>query len=359
MRTLLLLALISPILVNAQITVTSSDFADAGDTIRMSTTTDFTIDIATTGANQTWDYSGLVAEEQYVKEYFDMSSASTFVNVVFGFFASPAYQADYYLPNDDLPLSQVSGILPVPINDVFQYSKKTNDSITAVGFALSVDGNEVPFKSDTIETMYKFPLNYTDTYSSRGFTDMDMNPFVDAIWRQYKQRSTEVDGWGSITTPFGTFDAIRLRHTITEVDSIWFDVLGTGSPFWIPLSLPDKYVYEWWANGQKEALLRIETNDVFGLEVVSSIEYQDNYIEFAGIDEKSNEISIYPNPVGDILHLGGLVQQVDYQIVDMSGNVIESGSTNENVMTSQLVPGQYKIIFDESTGIAPASFIKK
>ena len=188
---------------------------------------------------------------------------------------------------------------------------------------------------------------------------MDMSPFVDAIWRQYKQRNTEVDGWGSITTPFGTYNAIRLHHVIAEVDSIYFDLLGTGTPFWIPLTLPDTHVYEWWTNGEKEALLRIETSEVVGFEVVSSIEYRDNVIDFTGLEETTNEVNIYPNPVEDQLHIAGLIKQVDYQIVDMAGNLVKSGSTNENVNTSQLTPGQYKIIFDESTGIAPTSFIKK
>ena len=359
MKTLLLLGFIIPFTVTGQISLTGNDFADEGDTVRMSTTTDLSIDFSTTGANQTWDYSNLVAEEQYLKEYFDMSNASTFVNVVFGFFASPDYQASYFLPNDDLPLDQVGGILPVPITDVFQFSKKTADSITAVGFAISVDGNEIPFKSDTIETTYKFPLNFMNTYSSRGYTNMDLNPFVDAIWKQYRQGSIEVDGWGSITTPYGTFDALRLHHTISETDSIWFDVLGTGSPFWIPLTLPDNHIYEWWTTGEMEAILRIETSEVLGNEIVSGIEFRDVYLGLAGINELKSSIEIYPNPVNETLQVDGLNESTRYRVLDLSGKTVLVGSTQDHINMSSLLSGQYLLVFADGNEIAPIKFIKE
>ena len=67
---------------------------------------------------------------------------------------------------------------------IYQFSKKTTDSITSIGYAVSVSGTEVPFKSDTIETRYKFPLNYGDQYSSRGYSLMDLNPVYNGVLKQ-------------------------------------------------------------------------------------------------------------------------------------------------------------------------------
>ena len=87
---------------------------------------------------------------------------------------------------------------------------------------VDIEGNEVPVKSDTIETRYKFPLQYGDAYSSRGYTHLDMNPFYNGIWVQYRQRSSLVDGWGSITTPRNTLatKAPQLPESVLNMNSI-------------------------------------------------------------------------------------------------------------------------------------------
>lgn len=360
MKLLLFGAFVFPVLAFSQITLNANDFANADDTVRMSITMDLTIDYSTTGANQTWDYSSLTPDSQELREFYSMANASAFVNFIFGIFAPSNYQATYFSPNNDLPLDQVSGFLPVPITDVFQFSKKNNDSITSIGFAISVDGNEVPFKSDTIESRYKYPLTFNDTYSSRGYTEMDLNPVADVIWLQYRQRETEVDGWGSITTPYGTFDAIRLRHTIDEIDSIRMDFFGTGTPMWIPIPVPTSYIYEWWTNGEKEPILRIETTSVFGNEIVSSIEYRDNYVDLtAGIEEYEVGLSVYPNPVSTVLKVDGISNSCSYQVISTEGKLISSGKTNGLISVESLVSGTYHLLIQTNSGQKQFSFIKK
>jgi hypothetical protein len=356
MKRFLIALIIFPFAAYSQITLTSQDFGDAGDTAVMSTTTDMGIDFATTGANQTWDYSGLVAESQHLVEYYDMSNLSFLVSVVYGAFAATDYQASYYMPNSDLPLDQVGSFLPVPIDNIFQFSKKTADSITSVGFALDVDGNEVPFKSDTIETRYKFPLNYNDIYSSKGYTEMDMNPIADFNWVQSRERNSVVDGWGSITTPYGTFDALRIKHIISEVDSVRMDVFG--NMMWIPIPIPDSYIYEWWTNGETEAILRIETNDVFGNEVVSNIEYKDFYLGIAQVDETELDVRVYPNPASEVLLVKGVSQKSKYQIIDVMGKEVLSGDMNGLIDIHELTPGSYRLMVLDGSTQGLVGFIK-
>ena len=226
MKILIIIAILFPFIASSQITLNVADFSDGGDTVRMSNSTDLTIDFVTTGPNQNWDYSNLTADSQTLLDYQETSSMSFLAQVIFGTFAASDYQATNYISSTALPLDQIGGFLPVNITDVFQFSKNSADSITSIGMALSIDGNEVPFKSDTIETRYKLPLNYNDSYSSRGYTNLDMNPFYNGIWIQYKQRSSVVDGWGNIVTPYGSFDALRIDHFITETDSLFVDFVG-------------------------------------------------------------------------------------------------------------------------------------
>jgi hypothetical protein len=349
-----------PFLGFGQIFLDQSDFADADDTVRMSSTTDAGIDFASTGANMNWDYSGLVAESQELREFNAMSNASALVNIIFGVFASSDYQASYYLPNDDLPLDQLGGVLPVNITDIFQFSKSSSSAITSVGIAMAVDGIEIPFKSDTIETRYEFPLMYQNAYSSNGYTKLDLNPIQDIVWIQYRTRDSEVDGWGTITTPYGTFDALRVKHTINEVDSISLDVFG--GPFTLPLTLPESYIYEWWANGELEPILRIETSDLGGTEIVSGIEYRDSFDPaLVGVDEKTIEVELYPNPVIDELKVVGMDPGSTFAIVDVHGAIVNQGVLNasESIQVGSLSNGTYSIVILSGGKLAQSTFIKQ
>jgi len=353
------LFLIFPLFLFSQITLTEADFADANDTVRMSTTTDPSIDYSSTGANYVWDFSSLVAESQFLDDYYSMSNASTFVSFIFGGFAPAEYQASYFLPSSDIPLDQIGQILPVNITDVFQFTRKTADSITSVGFAVSIDGNEVPFKSDTIETRYKFPMNYGNIDSTRGYSNMNMNPIIDAAWIQYRQKTVEVDGWGSITTPYGTFDALRLKHFVTELDSLKIPI--GGSSFWIPLPIPDSYIYEWWTSGEKDAVMRIETNVIGGNEIVTNIEYRDIYLGLdASIKELSNlNLNIYPNPTTDKIHIAGISEPFEYKIMSNSGQLVAAGHGNQAIDVSELNDGNYNLWIISEKGSYLSSFIKQ
>jgi hypothetical protein len=360
MRVLLAAVLLISGFASAQITLNNSDFADGGDTVRMSTATDPAIDFLSTGANYTWDFSGLVAESQVLKNYNDLSGVSTLMQFLFGAFAPPKYQATNYTASDDLPLDQFGSFLPVNISEVNAVSKNSADSITSIGLSIVVDGNEVPFKSDTIETRYKFPANFGDVYSSRGYTNLDLNPIFDAVWIQYRQRSSNIDGWGQVTTPFGTFDAIRMRHVIQEQDSLYIGQFGQ----WIELPIPTSNIYEWWATGELEPVLRITTSDFNGTETVTDIEYRDAYDPLiAGASELVTNVNVYPNPAQDELKLEGFQEGSSYIVLSSDGKLVQSGNidfTSQILALDDFESGAYVLFVKNTDGsFSKATFVKQ
>lgn len=361
MKLLLLITLVTPLMALSQITITDSDFSDGGDTALISLATDPSIDYASTGTNFTWDFSGLTHDSQEIKEYFNISSASFLANFTFGIFAASDYQATNFASSSAIPLDQIGGFLPVNISDVSLFSKNSSGSINSVGFGVTVEGTEIPFKSDTIETRYELPLNYGDTYSSRGYSNLDMNPVYNGIWRQYRQRSSVVDGWGTITTPYGTFDALRIDHSITEIDSIYIDAFGTG--FWVELPIPASHDYEWWTNGQKEPVLKITVSNILGTETVTAIEYRDIYRgPDAGLNELAINVKLYPNPTSDVLIVDGEYTNANYSIVDVKGSVVKSGdlsATNSTIQVADLPAGGYQFILFVDGYQSSQLFIKK
>lgn len=329
--------------ISAQITLTVSDFANSGDTVRISQADGTGLDFASTGANYTWDFSALSATSQYLKEYNPIGFASLLVFGTYGPVAPTNYRASYFNPTNDLPLDQLSQFLPVSLSDLNQYTKRMTDSITSLGYSISVNGQGVPFKSDTIETRYKLPLNYNDYHYSRGYTYIDLNPVIDFKIKQYRQRTTNVDGWGTIITPKGTFQALRLRHDIAEIDSVYQTFFGAGQWFGTPPI--QRTEYEWFTNGEKEWVLKAtETNGTVNL-----VEYQEDYLGLdASLIESTLDASIGPNPVQETLLIDSKSPIYLVQIFDCTGRLVGSTSLN-NVLKlsldlSPLNTGTYHII---------------
>ena len=358
MRTHFLIALVTLSTgVYSQITVSVSDFAVAGDTVRISQAPAGGLDFASTGANFTWDFSALTAASQYLKEYNPIGFASLLVFGTYGPIAPSNYRASYFNPTNDLPLDQLSQFLPVTLSDLNQYTKRMVDSITSLGYSISVNGQGVPFKSDTIETRYKLPLHYNDSHYSRGYTFIDLNPVIDFKIKQYRQRTTTVDGWGTIITPKGTFQALRLRHDIAEIDSIYQTFFGAGQWFGTPPI--QRIEYEWFANGEKEWILKAtETNGN-----INQVEYQEAYLGLdASINEQALDINIAPNPTTNTLEISvsALIESVE-MFDELGRNVLSIKGVNTpslHLDVSHLSSGTYRVVLSSTQAIKEFPIVK-
>ena len=322
----LYLLLFIPFVSLCQITVDVNDFADGGDTVRSSITSDPGIDFTTTGANTIWDFSDLSAEGQELIEFKDPNTAGPLISFTFGAFADEAYQATNYFPSTDIPLDAAGGFLPVTISEVNQFTKHSDGSVDLLGLSINVEGTNIPIPSDTIENKYIFPLDFGNNYNSRGYTYFDLNPIFNLIWIQYRQRSSSVDGWGTITTPYGSFDCLRVKHEITETDSVLIDFAGTGNPIWIELPVPPSVEYEWIAKNELAPILSIRTTSAGGNETVAQIKYRDIYLGLdAGTNENTLDLNIGPNPVQNDLMIRGLKGDDIFDICSLDGKILLSG----------------------------------
>lgn len=344
----------------AQISINSNHVPQTNDTLRVSNAVvDNAADFISTGADYTWDFSSLQSNGQTLNEYQPVTSAGLFIQFVFGSSVPQNYRASYYVATNGLPLNNLPAQLPITISDISQFYKLRTDSLTMVGLKLSVNGQEVPAKSDTIETKYKFPLEYGNSHFSRGYTKLDLNPIYDGIWIQHRSRQTDVDGWGQITTPLGTFDALRIHHRITESDS--FYVSFNGFAFWVPIPVPESHEYEWRAVQEKEPILLVKTSDVQGTETVTSVEFRNGYI--ASITENNAvSVSIYPNPVQDWLVIQSPAKFDEYRIFSNDGKLILNGelanSAQQLIDVSGLKSGSYSIQLNSNAGVSIKSFVK-
>ncbi|MEP7170186.1 MAG: T9SS type A sorting domain-containing protein, partial [Bacteroidota bacterium] len=278
----------------AQITIDQNDMPSPGDTIRVSYgLVTAAIDPVPTGANFTWDFSQL----QWIAQNID-----TFLTIAQ---TSPTYQVVYadvsFNPNRANVATRGNFAFPpiagIQVSDVYDFFYKSSSQYRRVGYGANVNGFDTPLPMNNFDILYNLPLNYNDNDSC----DADFSLTLPSVlyYGYSSHRVNLVDGWGTLITPFGTFNTLRVKSAIVAHDSI--NLLATGFGFGIDRPLAREY--KWIGNSKSIPLLQINTTDLLGTETVTSIVYQDSIrVLPTGISENINQsesFNVYPNPAKD------------------------------------------------------------
>lgn len=236
------LFLIIQIQTQAQITITRNDMPVIGDTIRVSTATNLPdIDPSLTGPSYTWDFSSLEPVSQTVEEYVSINTTPFLYQIVF----------NQNVANLASPVTDIDFVPGFEITDAYVYYRATTGSYTRPGYAATIMGIPVPMKFDQAELLYTFPLQYNSSADS-SISNYSIGLPGMGYFSIERKRVNQVDGWGSVTTPYGTFEALRVKSTVYERDSLYLDSIQTGFPL-----LRNYIEYHWLGNEQSIPLLTI------------------------------------------------------------------------------------------------------
>lgn len=319
--------------IGAQITITQTDMPNANDTIRVSNSVTIT-DPTLTGPNYTWDFSNLIPVLQSV-EKFDATSSFIFpFNLTFNSF-NTSYGLQEYTPDS------IFGIQP---DNAYKYYKESSSNFKQIGSGFTINSLPFPIVYTSSDVIYNFPLNYGNLDSSDAAWGFSLPGF--GYYGQDIHRVNEVDGWGTLTTPFGTVQSLRVKSTIIIRDTVAIDSLGTG----YAITRPATYEYKWLSANSKIPYLQIDAMDVAGLPVVTNIIYQDVYQPLAlqlGVENaigNINKFTVYPNPAKEFIQINGLMADTKYklQLIDMNGRVInELQLINNQINVSSIKNGIY------------------
>ncbi len=303
---------------NAQITITNADMLSVNDTFRLSTTIDmWSIDPTLTGANYTWDFSFLTPNAQDLDTAVSVGSTPFLYQVYFNnAFVYPAWKADYAVAGQGF---DISGF--VTVSDVFDYFKNSSTKFQNVGFGSNISGIPSSTRKDPIEVIYEFPLNYLDTYTNYSEYEFEIPTIM--AYKQTMDKSAEVDGWGTVITPYGTFNALRVKFTLDITDSTYIDAVG----FPIVIPRPQSYEYHWLANGEDVPVLKLAATTG---DVVTQITYKDFFIPNIGVAENSSEISlsVYPNPAANNVYITSDVNLNAITLFDAYGRQVYYSTVN-------------------------------
>jgi len=318
--TTLTTALLFSIAATSQITIISADMPDAGDSIRVSLTNSIGSNNAmTTGANHTWNYSSLNPTAQR-KEFFQ--APSNFVspyNLLFNVLNTSYGKDNYGITSLPIPGVQITA--------AYDFFKESSTELKQLGAGYVVNSAPIPFLYTSPDVIYKFPMNYLNVDSCTYKFGLPI-PTI-GYYGQTAKRINTVDGWGTLTTPYGTFQTLRVKSAITATDTIFLTTLGFGAKIPRPL----KYEFKWLAIGQKVPVLQIDANSINGNLVVSTVVYRDSLRNApqVGINEEvTNEnynVQIFPNPAVNKAFISyelSTETDVNIQLVDVLGKIVFS-----------------------------------
>lgn len=190
----------------AQIIVDSDDVVSIGDTRYLATddSPDASIAPGNAGANQTWDFSALNAESIETAEFLDPTGTP--------------YATDF-----------PDATLAFPIDVGYGYLVNSANGLTLLGFGFGGEAIQLN------EVWAEWPMEYENTFGWELNIDTIVEntflPFPGADILRVKKdtaNTSEVDAWGSLTIPMGTFEALRVKKTASTIDTIWYKAFPTA-----------------------------------------------------------------------------------------------------------------------------------
>lgn len=326
---------------NAQITLSGSDFPHAPTIYLMSDATAYQgMDATLTGANYSWDFSMLSTTTigQHDDTIFDVSGMNIIYTLVFGDNGFAPHRSNHSRHGADFNLGgQIS------ITDVYNFYYNNSNDYHQSGFGSGINGIPLATPYTPHDIIYKYPVNFGNVDSSASGYEVSLPNLL--YYGINKNRINEVDGWGTLITPNGTYNVLRLKSTIHEHDSVYLDTLGFGYGF----NVPTQIEYKWLAQGEGVPVLQV--NAVGG--TVTSVMYKGiNAVGISSPAKKDFSFNVFPNPVAEILFINFAMQKAgnaDIVVTDMKGNTVTT-------MTKEVGAGDQRFLINLPIGLEAGTY---
>jgi hypothetical protein len=342
----------------AQITIDQNDFANAGDTVRLSVAVwNPLLDYSATGAAHNWDFSSLQWQNQYVDTFLNPMFVNPLYSLTFNNLPINPHRSNIAKKADNT-LTTLP-ILSSVFTEGYNFYYKSSSGYKQRGLGMKVSGFPTAVPMTHSDTIYRLPMNFGSEDSSRSDYTVAVPQLGTYAHKQH--RFNTIDGWGTLTTPFGTFDVLRVKTEIRGSDSLYIDTLNFG----FKLDNDIQREYKWFGKNQIEPLLQINTQaGILGqfqnFEFVTKIVYRDS-VRFApvvsGVTEANNELvcSVFPNPSNGNFYVTvpEKLSRATMILTDMNGKILlerQMNSTFETIDASQFSKSIYILTLQNAEG---------
>lgn len=255
-----------------------SNYATVGTSYTYSTAVATSVDPAViSGANVTWDYSTLAVQNQRATTVLDPNAAGyrfSYIGtcVAFGgniLTCSNNWNnwAELAIPN---PLAINVGTFQ--LQNVIDHSTTSSNALINTIFGANFNNFPIAIGYTLPDTVYQFPLQYNNAETSNSLLTFDLTPAgQNIIYKIVRKRDYRVDSWGTLITPYGTFDStLRVATTITRNDTL---IQGGNS---IPIPSFTEVIYNWINPSYGLPLLTINGNGALGNVTYTGLSYIDS-----------------------------------------------------------------------------------
>jgi hypothetical protein len=235
--TMLYLAMLP--ITKAQITITQADFPLTSLTSTSLRDTSSIISPGNAGANQTWNFASFTSgtTQSYTQDFSVNNANPDF----------PSANSTPCVLNGPL---EICAYYEINANGMYQHGGTIIMNVPPPNHF----NGKVTYTPPVPE--YSFPFTY-NSIDSVGYLQEQINAYnppqngADSVLiRSHNTRKVEADGWGTVITPFGSYNALRLKITETEIDTQWVHVPGTGWQVEYEHGMSGPFVsYKWVTNG--------------------------------------------------------------------------------------------------------------
>jgi len=268
----------------SQITYNSTDFASVNDSFIVSKANSvqlFAYDFQQTGANHIWDYDTLSANTQKYQKYIDPDNSEYKINWITNCVSGGGgvvWCNNSW--NDTTNLCLISEdtlvIGPISLSNIAELYKKNSQVLEKSIKGMTVGFGQLPVKMvanyTNADTIFNFPIQYLNADSASSAYNADFNSVgIDIIIKKNQKRVNYVEGWGSLTTPYGTYSSVlKMKTLIYHNDSTFFG----GNP--APPNQTVDVIYQWFNSAFGIPVLTVEGKIVGSTETYSKASYIDS-----------------------------------------------------------------------------------
>ena len=225
--------------------------------------------------------------------------------------------------------------IPIDISDGYTYFRTDETGYYSTGLSFSFQGFPLTTQNEEVERIYKFPMHYGDIDTS-ALAYLISLPTLGA-YGQTADRYSAVDGQGSLITPFGTYDVLRVRSERYITDTLYADMLGGGQSIVRPLQID----YAWISPQMQGPILQISVVE----NVVISARMLVSESVLSVFNPEKQEIEIHPNPARDFIAFNSpFAEKATVEIYDTHGRmVLKTMPKGNRIQLNSLAPGMYVV----------------
>lgn len=301
---------------------------------------------AISGEDVIWDVTQWQSGTADTETYYALDTLSVILQLYFSnSFINPDHFSTVYMPVAD---GMIDLPVPLDISAGKMYYRVDETGFYQTGSSFEVSGFPLATPNDTVDRIYKFPLQYGDSASSVLSYLIEV-PTLGA-YGQHATRNSYADGSGQLLTPYGTYDVVRVRSVRHITDTLYIGQLETGQI----IDRPEQIDYAWLSPDVPGPVFQMT---VIAGQVTSARLYQDSTATRVE-DLRFSEVTLAPNPAKDAFAvLNPSFRMKSIEMYTATGRLVfQQEMPGQQIDISDFKPGLYLV---RVKGFEGEDFIRK